>query len=271
MYSKSQRANWSNVSLSRTLQQFVISQQVLSSLRNLGITAHPCTIKGSMLIWSASHLDRVKEFFKTVIENEQFIIFCIDDYHDIHTKHRPEAKPQTQPTNTATLLVKVFPNMPVVRLDYRKVLRPNCNSRLPTDWNKGDAMHGQHKACWQSELALEVPKWSSHCIETHVVVNGLEDKPQPVCSCLLWWLSQFFMRQLVYNTGLVSLPSVCRNVIPLIGPLHIWLNSRECVLLNFHQIFADLYSFLFGTKAKLAKKRKEVWQVSLLLEIIYGG
>ena len=35
-------------------------------------------------------------------------------------------------------------------------------------------------------------------------------------------------------------------------------------------IFADLYSFLFGKKAKLAKKPK-AWRISLLmLEVIYG-
>ena len=70
------------------------------------------------------------------------------------------------------------------------------------------------------------------------------------------WPMQFFMRQLVYNTNLVCLPDACKNVVPLIGPLHISLNSRECVLLNFYGIFSDLYSFLFGAKAKLAKKPK---------------
>ena len=46
--------------------------------------------------------------------------------------------------------------------------------------------------------------------------------------------------------------------------------GRKCVLLLFHEIFADLYLFLFGEKTKLAKKPK-AWQISLLLEIIYGG
>jgi hypothetical protein len=147
----------------------------LASLRNLGIVAHPRTIKASMQVSSASHLDRVKEFFKTVIENEQFIVFCIDDYHNMCTKHRPEDKIQTQ---------SFLGNSPV----------------------------------------------------------------------------QFFMRQLMYNTVLVSLPTVCKNVVPIVGPLHISLNSRECVLLQFHGIFADLYSFLFGEKAKLAKKPKP-WRV----------
>ena len=103
------------------------------------------------------------------------------------------------------------------------------------------------------------------------VVNGLEDYlKQFVAPFPADWPMQFIMQQLVYNTASVSLPTVCKNVIPLIGPLHISLNSRECVLLNFHKIFADLYSYLFGTKAKLAKKPKP-WQLCLLLEVIYGG
>lgn len=80
---------------------------------------------------------------------------------------------------------------------------------------------------------------------------------------------QFFIRRLVYSNA-PTVPSALENVIPLIGPLHISLNARECVLLIFHEVFAELYSFLFGKKAKLAKKPKP-WRISLLLEVIYGG
>ena len=80
---------------------------------------------------------------------------------------------------------------------------------------------------------------------------------------------QFFIRRLVYS-GSPSLPAALQNVVPLIGPLHTSLNARECILLIYHEIFADLYSFLFGKKAKLAKKPKP-WRISLLLEVVYGG
>ena len=104
-----------------------------------------------------------------------------------------------------------------------------------------------------------------------MLTNGLEGYLNRfVVPFLGDWPMQFFMRQLVYHPAAVSLPPVCKNVAPLLGPLHISLNSRECVLLNFYQIFADLYSFLFGVKAKLAKKPKP-WRISLLLEVIYGG
>ena len=83
------------------------------------------------------------------------------------------------------------------------------------------------------------------------------------------WPMQFYIRRLVYSDA-PSLPAALQSVVPMIGPLHISLNARECVLLIFHEIFADLYSFLFEEKAKLAKKPK-AWRISLLLEVIYGG
>ena len=45
IYSQSQRSNAFQVALSRTLQQFGITEQGLQSLRNLGIAAHPHTVK----------------------------------------------------------------------------------------------------------------------------------------------------------------------------------------------------------------------------------
>ena len=83
------------------------------------------------------------------------------------------------------------------------------------------------------------------------------------------WPMQFFIRQLVYSHS-AWIPKELKNVLPMISPLHISLNARECVLLNFHQVFADLYSFLFGRKAKLAKKPKP-WRIPLLLEVMYAG
>ena len=80
---------------------------------------------------------------------------------------------------------------------------------------------------------------------------------------------QFFIRQLVYSSA-PNVPAVLKNVVLLIGLLHISLNARECVLLKYHDIFADLYAFIFGKKAKLANKPKP-WRISLLLEVIYGG
>ena len=79
---------------------------------------------------------------------------------------------------------------------------------------------------------------------------------------------QFFIRQLVYSNA-ASIPKELKNVVSLIGPLHISLYARECVLLNFHQVFADLYSFLFGRKTKLAMKPETLAHISVVGSYLY--
>ena len=59
------------------------------------------------------------------------------------------------------------------------------------------------------------------------------------------------------------------SVVPVIGPLHISINSKEHVLLSFHPFFQNVYHHLFQ-RCKFPKKPKP-WCISLLLEIIYGG
>ena len=108
-YSQSQRCNSFQIALSRMLQQFGISEKGLESLRNLGITAHPRTVKVQSKLSSSSHSDTVQSFVESAIENEHLLIFLIDDYHNIYTHHRPEAKTQTQAIHMTTLLLKVFP------------------------------------------------------------------------------------------------------------------------------------------------------------------
>ena len=89
-----------------------------------------------------------------------------------------------------------------------------------------------------------------------------------VCTFFGDWPMQFFIRQLVYSNA-ASIPKELKNVVPLIGPLHISLYARECVLLNFHQVFADLYSFPFGRKTKLAKKPETLAHISVVGSYLY--
>ena len=312
VYSQSQRCNSFQVALSRTLQQFGISERGLESLRNLGITAHPRTVKAQSKLSSSSHSATVQNFIKSAIENEHLLIFLIDDYHNIHTQHRPEAKKQTQDIHMATLLLKVFPEVkaipenvglhpksPVTIPELKLLISSNVDNLSKTyaeimpDWvvakyfdpeeerqrllvhDYQQTENQQMRSMDNTKLvdSLELPLKSRDNVLTAVkkiLSSGLEIYLNKFVSPFVGdWPMQFYVRQLVYSTS-PSTPAALKNVIPLIGPLHISLNSRECVLLIFHEIFADLYKFLFGEKAKLAKKPKP-WRISLLLEVIYGG
>ena len=313
VYSQSQRSNSFQVALTRTLQQFGISEQGLQSLRNLGIAAHPHTIKAQAKLSSSCHSNHVIRFIESAIENNQFMIFCIDDYHNIHTKHRPETKSQTQAVHMTTLLLKVFPYIKAVpkneinllsahpvEIDRLKVFTSdNFHHVLKTyvesmpDWvvakyfdpeveRQRLLIHDYQQTEIQSMRNMDNTKLVD-CIELpltsredvlaavkKILSGGLEIYLNNFIAPFVGdWPMQFYIRQLVYSDS-PSLPAVLKNVISLIGPLHISLNARECVLLMFHPIFADLYAALFGQKAKLAKKPKHS-RVSLLLEVIYGG
>ena len=67
---------------------------------------------------------------------------------------------------------------------------------------------------------------------------------------------------------ITSVPPMA-SVIPIIGPLHISLNSKEHVLLSFHPFFKNAYQYLFPS-SKFPEKPKP-WCISLLLELLYGG
>ena len=298
VYSQSQRSNSFQVALSRTLQQFGISEKGLQSLRNLGIAAHPHTVKAQAKLSSSSHSNHVVSFIESAIENNQFMIFCIDDYHNIHTKHRPETKTQTQAVHMTTLLLKVFPNikavpkseinlLPVhpVEINRLKVFTSdNVHHVLKTyaesmpDWIVAKYFDPEAERqrllihdYQQTEIqpmrsmdntklvdSIELPLKSSKNVLTAVkkiLSGGLEIYLNHFIAPFIGdWPMQFFIRQLVYSDS-PSLPAVMKNIIPLIGPLHISPNARECVLLMFHPIFADLYAALFGKKASWQKNQ----------------
>ena len=315
MYGQSQRANWFQVALSRTLQQFGITEQGLASLRNLGIAAHPCTVKAASLSTASSHLSNLQIFFNQAIQSNQFLVMLIDDYHNIHTKHRPESKTQTQAIHMSTLLVKTFPNVKAIRKSDNL---PPLRSKEPVDSTLVRQILTERMPYLSSTFAQNMPDWmvakyfdpeeqrhrlAVHdyqqtevnqmrkmdncklidCIELplksrndllsaleHMLSNGLANYLEHFIVPFVGdWPTQSHMHQLAYSPE--NFPSAIHEAVaPLIGPLHISLNSRECVLTTFHTIFAELYSFLFGSKAKLAKKPKP-WRVSLLLEVLYGG
>ena len=115
MYGQSQKDNYFQVAFSRTLQQFGIEEQGLASLRNLGIAAHPRTVQAEAKLSASIHLDNVNIFFEEAIANKQLVVMFIDDYHNIHAKHRPDSNTRTQAAvHMVTLLVKVFPGISAI-------------------------------------------------------------------------------------------------------------------------------------------------------------
>ncbi|RIB20874.1 hypothetical protein C2G38_1152209 [Gigaspora rosea] len=84
------------------------------------------------------------------------------------------------------------------------------------------------------------------------------------------WPGQIHLRTaishyLCYNNS-SNITNDVLSFLPIIGPLHISLNSRELVFLQYQPFFSALYHFVFGDKKPLAQNPKP-WRINLILEI----
>ena len=72
------------------------------------------------------------------------------------------------------------------------------------------------------------------------------------------WPGQLFIRKhcMQRASGLSSTIQDIESFIPMLGPLHISLNSREHVMVIYHSFFEQIFHFVFGKNKKLAKKPK---------------
>ena len=81
------------------------------------------------------------------------------------------------------------------------------------------------------------------------------------------WPGQLFIRKAITKIrNQSSNNNIIRNFIPLIGPLHVSLNSREQVVLIHWEFFNKMYRSLFGKKKVLAEKR-----INFLLDLSNRG
>ncbi|RHZ49797.1 hypothetical protein Glove_511g5 [Diversispora epigaea] len=60
------------------------------------------------------------------------------------------------------------------------------------------------------------------------------------------------------------------SLVPILGPLHVSLNTRKSCFLTFHPFFNELYKEVFGKKKNLAAKPKP-WHINLLLYLAHAG
>ncbi|RIB10955.1 hypothetical protein C2G38_2250452 [Gigaspora rosea] len=93
---------------------------------------------------------------------------------------------------------------------------------------------------------------------------------QNVIPIITDWPGQLFIRKIItylkIQQSASNIPQVYKNFHPIIGPLHVALNSKETALIINYEFFKQLFYFVFGDKKKLAKKPKP-WRINLLLEL----
>ncbi|RIB19121.1 hypothetical protein C2G38_2182716 [Gigaspora rosea] len=84
------------------------------------------------------------------------------------------------------------------------------------------------------------------------------------------WPGQYFICKAIAQLLLLnneSIPQFVMSFLPILGPLHVSLNSRELVYKKNYLLFSDVYKSVFGAKKKLGQKPRP-WRINLILHIV---
>ena len=84
---------------------------------------------------------------------------------------------------------------------------------------------------------------------------------------------QYNLRKLIVNkisTNNERIPDEIVNVIPILGPLHVSLNSRETCVKKYYPFFNGLYKFVLNKKKSLSKNPPP-FRINYLLYLAHSG
>jgi len=73
------------------------------------------------------------------------------------------------------------------------------------------------------------------------------------------WPGQLFIRKALTHLHILkqsTIPKEIESFIPMLGPLHLSLNSREHIIIIYYSFFEQMFHFVFSEHKKLAKKSK---------------
>src|SRR6266542_1414596 len=84
------------------------------------------------------------------------------------------------------------------------------------------------------------------------------------------WPGQLFIRKAIARRLLLNdetIPPFVTLFLPIMGPLHVSLNSRELVFVKNSFLFNDIYKNIFRTR-KILGERSQPWRIDLILHIV---
>jgi len=256
------------------------------------------------------------------------MVLNVDDYHNIHTKRRPDNAATSDVHHFRTILLKGAPEIPAVPFTNsytgKDIINPNgIDSNIIIE----NVQHSIFPHLWLTynerklAFARELPEASNHeermemllihsydnriiqrrvdrsmnntklinLVEgslrsTEDYINALKnvlDVPelksyleQHILAAPMDYPGQFYVRCAIsscLNSGnRFELSPLLPHIVPMIGPLHVSLNSRETVFMFNYAFFNQLYCEVYMKKRPLAKKPRP-YRINLLLELAVSG
>ncbi len=86
------------------------------------------------------------------------------------------------------------------------------------------------------------------------------------------FLEQVYIRSAIIQKlkGNNNIPNKILKIIPMLGSLHVSLNSREILIMKYWPFFDKLWKAIMRQRKKLAAKPKS-WRINLILHITYSA
>ncbi|CAJ0907840.1 10112_t:CDS:2 [Entrophospora sp. SA101] len=224
------------------------------------------------------------------------IVLNLDDYHNIHTKRRADTTTTSDVHHFQTILLKETPAVPFTNLLMEKIFiilrhkfafsgelpeaknhEEHVEMLLVHNYDNRIQQHRDDRSMNNTKL-VNLVEGNLHSTEDYIkalqnVFNVPELKlylEKNILVSPMDYPGQFYVRRAIsscINSASTSeLSTLLLHIVPMIGPLHVSLNSRETVFLLNYAFFNKLNCEVYLKKKKLAKRPKP-YKINVLLEL----
>ncbi|RIB09928.1 hypothetical protein C2G38_2207452 [Gigaspora rosea] len=200
----------------------------------------------------AQHIQAYTE----IIEN--LVVLNVNDFHNIHESHYSNATSMHDVSYFIMILLKALPEMLSIPVNH-----PNQEMNVHNEEGRKNAFNDLFRQKTHDERVERLLIHRSlHSTENYVsALKSLINIPKAET----YMKTQDLIELIDYLGQLYVL-----HIVPIIGPLHVSLNSHEIVFLLNYDFFDLLFHAVFGRNKVLAKKPKP-YKINLILEIGYQG
>ncbi|RIB05163.1 hypothetical protein C2G38_2220445 [Gigaspora rosea] len=229
-----------------------------------------------------------------------FHVYDIDDYHSIHENRRPDMVSTSIANHFATCVAKPIVGCSSVPLVFNGVSVYNSANVEASRQSQGHLVSNsfdpielltihsyadnieerKEERSIKGLQLLGFKEQSLHGVHDYVnvlnLILSINNKTQHLnrrfAPIVADWPGQIFIRKALYMRTLPesSFSQQIESFLPILGLLHVSLNSREQVLMIYHSFFEKLFHYVFGEGKVLAKKPRP-WRINLLLELMRNG
>ncbi|RIB05534.1 hypothetical protein C2G38_2253762 [Gigaspora rosea] len=235
------------------------SYKGIDILSNTGLTVSSKTVLRFKQQIAEDHFKKISKYFNENINC--LYTFNLDDYHSIHEIHRPN--------NTFYLQLNILQHAQLKNIDNLTIhLYEDAILELKEERSMKDLQLVDFKE-------LELHSFDNYADALKMIINipSLNNYlKQNVIPIITDWPGQLFIRKIITYLKIQQLasniPQVYKNFYPIIGPLHVALNSKETALIINYKFFKQLFHFVFKKFGPYCKDTEYRMAIDLLDNII---